>query len=103
MEMGSFTGVMLFINMYLFFRGKEWLKKKEHHHKPGRFHLTSKGMIMKRKIVIASGTGFIGKYLHKRFSEEAYEVLIISRDSNHINWNNEAALTEALEDAEVID
>jgi len=37
---------------------------------------------MKKKIVIAGGTGFIGKYLYKRFSDEDYEVLIISRDAN---------------------
>ncbi len=57
---------------------------------------------MKKKIVIAGGTGFIGKYLHKGFSEEDYEVLIISRDAHHINWNNETALTEAIEGAEVL-
>lgn len=57
---------------------------------------------MKKKIVIAGGTGFIGKYLHKRFSEEDYEVLIISRDANYINWNNDKALIEALENAEVL-
>ena len=57
---------------------------------------------MKKKIVIAGGTGFIGKYLYKRLSDEDYEVLIISRDANHINWNNKKALTDALEGAEAL-
>lgn len=57
---------------------------------------------MKKKIVIAGGTGFIGKYLHKRFSEEDYEVLIISRDPSYINWNNDRALIQALENADVL-
>lgn len=55
---------------------------------------------MKKKIVIAGGTGFIGKYLHKRFAEDFYEVFIISRDQHHINWDNEVALLEALDGAE---
>ncbi|HEY5367593.1 MAG TPA: TIGR01777 family oxidoreductase [Hanamia sp.] len=57
---------------------------------------------MKKKIVIAGGTGFIGSYLNKRFCEEDFEVLIISRDSNHINWNNSDKMIEALEDAEAL-
>ena len=43
---------------------------------------------MEKKIVIAGGTGFIGQYLNKRFCEEGFEVLTISRDANHINWND---------------
>ena len=57
---------------------------------------------MKKKVVIAGGTGFIGKYLQAKFANEDYEVLIISRDSHHIQWNNEKALTAALEGAEVL-
>ena len=57
---------------------------------------------MKKKIVIAGGTGFIGKYLHKRFNEVGYDVLIISRGLNYINWNNEKTLTDALEGAEAL-
>lgn len=64
--------------------------------------LTVKEDFMIKKIVIAGGTGFIGKYLNKRFNQKGYEVLIISRDLNHINWNNEKALTEALEGAEAL-
>lgn len=54
---------------------------------------------MQSKIVIAGGTGFIGQYLEKRFREDGFKVLIISRDTNHINWDNDKALKEALEGA----
>jgi len=57
---------------------------------------------MKKKIVIAGGTGFIGKYLTKRFHENGDEVVIISRNKSHINWNNEKALIAALEHADVL-
>lgn len=57
---------------------------------------------MRRKIVIAGGTGFIGKYLGEMFSKQGFEVLIISRDSNHINWNDDNKLLETLEGAEVL-
>ncbi len=57
---------------------------------------------MKKKIVIAGGTGFIGQYLDKTFKEEGFEVLIISRDFHHINWNNNDKIIRALEDAEAL-
>jgi uncharacterized protein (TIGR01777 family) len=57
---------------------------------------------MKKKIVIAGGTGFIGTYLCKRFIEHDFEVLIVSRDPGHINWNDDTALKSALENAEVL-
>ena len=47
---------------------------------------------MEKKIVIAGGTGFIGQYLSKRFHENGYKVVIISRNNDHVNWNNEKAL-----------
>ncbi|HVZ98342.1 MAG TPA: TIGR01777 family oxidoreductase [Chitinophagaceae bacterium] len=57
---------------------------------------------MKKKIVIAGGTGFIGKYLNKKFSEAGYDVLFISRDTDNINWNNEAAIIEVMEHAAML-
>ena len=57
---------------------------------------------MKKKIVIAGGTGFIGQYLNKRFTEEGFEVLIISRDANHINWNDTPGIIDSLEGAEAL-
>jgi len=34
---------------------------------------------MKKKIVIAGGTGFIGHYFEEKFTNLGYEVMIISR------------------------
>lgn len=57
---------------------------------------------MAKKVVIAGGTGFIGKYLSKRFEEDGYEVLIISRQENHIQWQNSTTVLSALEGAEML-
>jgi len=57
---------------------------------------------MKKKIVIAGGTGFVGKYLVRKFKESGYEVTIISRQAAHVNWNEPAAIHAALEDAEML-
>ena len=59
-------------------------------------------MVPSKKIVIAGGTGFIGRYLKEEFNQEGYDVLIISRDVNHISWNDNGALKDALENAEVL-
>lgn len=59
-------------------------------------------MAVKNKIVIAGGTGFIGRYLESRFNAEGYEVLIISRDADHISWTDDRGLKDALENAEVL-
>lgn len=57
---------------------------------------------MFKKIVIAGGTGFVGKYLTKKFTGLGYKVIIISRQENHVNWNNENAVIVALENAEML-
>ncbi len=49
-----------------------------------------------KKIVIAGGTGFIGKYLQSRFEELSYKVIIVSRQPNYVNWNDTDKLIEAL-------
>ena len=54
-----------------------------------------------KKVVIAGGTGFIGKYLTKRFQESGYEVLIVSRLQGNISWEH-TELTEALNSAELV-
>ncbi len=56
---------------------------------------------MKAKIVIAGGTGFIGRYLTQKFTDSNYEVLIISR-SGFIRWDNDAKIKEALEGAAML-
>lgn len=57
---------------------------------------------MKKKIVIAGGTGFIGQYFARQFHSMGYDVLIISRSSEHINWQNNGEIKEALEGAELL-
>lgn len=54
---------------------------------------------MKRKVVIAGGTGFIGQYLSQRFEEDGYTVNIISRQKEHINWDDQEGISRALEGA----
>jgi len=57
---------------------------------------------MLKKIVIAGGTGFIGKYLTAQFSAMGYHVLIISRQEKSVQWNNENEIINALENAELL-
>ena len=57
---------------------------------------------MKKKIVIAGATGFVGKYLVGKYQELGYDVKIISRQLTHITWNNKALIVSALEDAEML-
>lgn len=57
---------------------------------------------MNKKIIIAGGTGFVGKYLHQKFKYLGYEIFIISRKKSHINWDNTSAITAALENAEML-
>jgi len=57
---------------------------------------------MKKKIVIAGGTGFVGKYLVKRFNDLGYEVNIISRQAGHTNWDKPSAIVAALENSEML-
>lgn len=54
-----------------------------------------------KKIVITGGTGFIGTYLSTRFRELDYEVLIVSRQPEHVSWQHND-LVEAFEDAELV-
>lgn len=57
---------------------------------------------MQKKIVIAGGTGFVGRYLSNKFKTSGYYVVIISRQQNHINWGNLTAITNALDNAEML-
>ncbi|HTN39081.1 MAG TPA: TIGR01777 family oxidoreductase [Arachidicoccus sp.] len=57
---------------------------------------------MQKKIVLAGGTGFIGRYLQKAYGDLGYETIIISRRKEHIQWSNAAAITKALENAAVL-
>jgi uncharacterized protein (TIGR01777 family) len=57
---------------------------------------------MKKRVILAGGTGFIGKYFEKKFKSLGYEVKIISRQDNHISWNNNAEIVEAMENSEIL-
>ncbi|WP_379089435.1 NAD-dependent epimerase/dehydratase family protein [Pedobacter sp. UC225_65] len=57
---------------------------------------------MDKKVVIAGGTGFIGKYLIEEFRKLDYQVLIISRQDEHIQWNNEKEIINGLENSDML-
>ena len=57
---------------------------------------------MKKKVILAGGTGFIGQYFESQFNDLGYEVKIISRQPQHISWNDKSAIIEALEGAELL-
>lgn len=57
---------------------------------------------MKKKVVIAGGTGFIGTYLERRLNDLGYDVKMISRKDGHIPWSKSAEIVEAMEHAEML-
>jgi len=57
---------------------------------------------MNRKIVIAGGTGFVGKYLAEKFIASGFEVIIISRQPRHIQWSEPRNIVAALENADML-
>ncbi|MGM0865422.1 MAG: NAD-dependent epimerase/dehydratase family protein [Bacillota bacterium] len=57
---------------------------------------------MEKKIDIAGGTGFIGRYLQKNFLELGHEVTIISRQSFHVPEDRPEDIVQSLEGAEML-
>ena len=57
---------------------------------------------MEKKIVIAGGTGFIGKYLENYFNNQGFTIKIISRQQHTLQWNDTNAIVDALENAEML-
>jgi uncharacterized protein (TIGR01777 family) len=57
---------------------------------------------MKKKVILAGGTGFIGRYFKEKFIDLGYEIKIISRQDGHISWNNTAKIVDAMENAEML-
>ena len=55
-----------------------------------------------RKIIIAGGTGFVGKYLTEHFTLSGYKVIIISRQKGSIQWHDTKAIKGAIEDSEML-
>jgi len=56
---------------------------------------------MSRKVVLAGGTGFVGRYLASKFSQQGYEVVIISRREG-IAWHDTEGIVQAFHDAELL-
>ncbi|WP_404432568.1 TIGR01777 family oxidoreductase [Sutcliffiella horikoshii] len=57
---------------------------------------------MKKKVVLAGGTGFIGKYLERKFTQQNYEVIIISRQPQHVAWTDIKGIATAVDNAELV-
>ena len=57
---------------------------------------------MKKKIVIAGGTGFVGQYIKEKFTNAGFEVIIISRQPNQLFWTDNLGIIEALDGAELL-
>lgn len=57
---------------------------------------------MNKHVVIAGGTGFIGSYLLRRFREDGSTVQIIARGKGYISWEDSAAITRALDAADLL-
>ncbi len=57
---------------------------------------------MDKKVVIAGGTGFVGKYLQDQFRLLGYEVYIISRQKQSIQWGDNDRMVQALENSEML-
>lgn len=57
---------------------------------------------MQKKIVLAGGTGFIGQYFRQRYQELGCIVKIISRQPQHISWEDQEGIIAALEGADAV-
>ncbi|WP_019241061.1 MULTISPECIES: TIGR01777 family oxidoreductase [Bacillus] len=55
-----------------------------------------------KRVVLAGGTGFIGTYFAEHFSKLGYEVKMISRQPQHISWEDQASIIEVLEGSELL-
>jgi uncharacterized protein (TIGR01777 family) len=55
-----------------------------------------------KKVIIAGSTGFVGKYLIKRFKSFGHNVVTISRNHADITWEDISGIKEALEDADLL-
>ncbi|WP_422657473.1 TIGR01777 family oxidoreductase [Paenibacillus sp. EC2-1] len=57
---------------------------------------------MHAKVVLAGGTGFIGTFLEDKFKDLGYEVHIISRQKQHISWEDHEGIIAAIDDADLL-
>lgn len=54
------------------------------------------------KVVLAGGTGFVGRYFEQKYSKLGYEVVIISRQAGHVAWDDEEAILAAVNGSECV-
>lgn len=58
---------------------------------------------MRRTMVIAGATGFIGSYFRRRFLEEGWQVKTVGRDASaDARWDDDGAVTKVLDGAELL-
>lgn len=55
-----------------------------------------------KKIILAGGTGFVGRYLTEKYSSLGYNVINISRQTGSVNWEDENAIIEAIDNSEML-
>lgn len=55
-----------------------------------------------KKIVLAGGTGFLGKYLSSRFKALGAEVIIVAREAGNVRWDDKERLVQAIEGADAV-
>jgi uncharacterized protein len=54
------------------------------------------------KIVIAGGTGFLGRFLAAKFRSEGDEVIIISRTKGDVLWSDQESIINALDNSDLV-
>ncbi|WP_285768761.1 TIGR01777 family oxidoreductase [Peribacillus sp. SI8-4] len=57
---------------------------------------------MLKKVVLAGGTGFVGRYFEQHFRNLGYEVMIISRQTPHIGWEDKQGIKEAIDHSDML-
>ncbi|WP_369746011.1 TIGR01777 family oxidoreductase [Paenarthrobacter sp. AMU7] len=59
--------------------------------------------MMRRTVVIAGATGFIGSYFQRRFLQEGWQVRTVGRDASaDAQWHDDGAITKVLDGAELL-
>ncbi|UAY55878.1 TIGR01777 family oxidoreductase [Arachidicoccus terrestris] len=59
-------------------------------------------MSAQKKIILAGGTGFIGRHLQEFYQRLGYQILVISRNNGDLRWSDTAGIVSALENAELV-
>jgi uncharacterized protein len=55
-----------------------------------------------KKVVLAGGTGFLGRHLSKGFRKSGAQVIVISRHTGDVHWSDPEAIVEALNGADLL-